>query len=209
MIEDRAAYVGVDWATTAHQVCVLDADGAVLGERSFPHSGEGLLELADWVRQTAAVDPHRIAVGIEVPHGPVVEGLMDAGFRVHALNPKQLDRLRDRFTVAGAKDDRRDAYVLADALRTDARFYRHLEPLHPIVVELREWARIAQDLAAERNRLANRFRHQLWAITPISSSCPTTGRNAASSTCGSSRPRPPRRAGCARARSPHFCDGPG
>lgn len=166
MIEDKAAHVGIDWATTAHQVCVLDADGAVLGERSFPHSGEGLLELADWVRQTAAVDPHRIAVGIEVPHGPVVEGLMDAGFRVHALDPKQLDRLRDRFTVAGAKDDRRDAYVLADALRTDARFYRHLEPLHPTVVELREWSRIAQDLAAERNRLANRFRHQLWRYHP-------------------------------------------
>ena len=33
------------------------------------------------------------------------------------LNPKQLDRFRDRFSPAGAKDDRRDARTLGDALR--------------------------------------------------------------------------------------------
>lgn len=166
MTDHTAAYVGVDWASATHHVCVLDARGAKLGERSFPHSGEGLLDLTAWVRRVADADLGRIAVGIEVPHGPVVEGLMDAGFRVHALNPKQLDRFRDRFTVAGAKDDRRDAYVLADTLRTDGRFYRFLEPLHPVIVELREWSRITRDLSEERNRLANRFRHQLWRYYP-------------------------------------------
>ena len=60
-----------------------------------------------------------IAVAIEVPHGPIVETLLERGFQTHAVNPKQLDRFRDRFTVAGAKDDRRDAHVLADSLRTD------------------------------------------------------------------------------------------
>jgi hypothetical protein len=42
-------------------------------------------------------------VAIEVPHGPVVDVLIDRGFVVYAINPKQLDRLRDRFSVAGAK----------------------------------------------------------------------------------------------------------
>ena len=72
-------FVGVDWGSEAHQVCIID-------------------------------------VAIEVPHGPVVEALMEHGFVVHSLNPKQLDRFRDRFSPAGAKDDRRDARVLADAL---------------------------------------------------------------------------------------------
>ena len=45
--------------------------------------------------------------------------MIDRGFALYAINPKQLDRLRDRFSVAGAKDDRRDAYVLADGVRTD------------------------------------------------------------------------------------------
>uniref|UniRef100_UPI000A10F5C6 IS110 family transposase n=1 Tax=Ensifer aridi TaxID=1708715 RepID=UPI000A10F5C6 len=110
--------------------------------------------------------PGSVAIGIEVPHGPVVEHLMDAGFLVHAVNPKQLDRLRDRFTMAGAKDDRLDAFVLADSMRTDLRFYRFLEPIHPTIIELREWSRMVEDLSAERNRLANRFRHQLWRYFP-------------------------------------------
>ena len=38
-----------------------------------------------------------VAVAVEVPHGPVVDVLLDRGFIVHAINPKQLDRLRDRF----------------------------------------------------------------------------------------------------------------
>ena len=67
--------------------------------------------------------------------------------------PKQLDRFRDRFSLAGAKDDRRDAWVLADALRIDGRFFRRLDPVEPEVAELREWTRIADELIAERTRL--------------------------------------------------------
>lgn len=161
MIEDISAFVGVDWASATHYAYALGADGRKLGHRSFQHSGEGLAELANWIRTTTGRDPDRVAIGIEVPHDPVVEGLMDAGFLVHAINPKQLDRLRDRFNMAGAKDDRLDAFVLADALRTDRRLYRFLEPMHPTIIELREWSRMTEDLSAERNRLANRFRHQL------------------------------------------------
>ena len=50
--------------------------------------------------------PARIAVAIEVPHGPVVDMLLEHGCSRVAINPKQLDRFRDRHTVAGAKDDR-------------------------------------------------------------------------------------------------------
>jgi hypothetical protein len=60
-----------------------------------------------------------IAVSIEVPQGPIVETLLERGFHTRAVIPKQLGRFRDRFTVAGAKDNWRDAHVLADSLRTN------------------------------------------------------------------------------------------
>jgi len=97
---------------------------------------------------------------------PVVESLMERGFHVYAINPKQLDRFRDRFSPAGAKDDSRDAEALADALRTDRRCFRLLAPLDPVVVELREWSRVADDLRVERNRLSNRVRELLWRYYP-------------------------------------------
>jgi len=91
---------------------------------------------------------------------------MERGFHVYAINPKQLDRFRDRFSPAGAKDDSRDAWVLCDALRTDPRCFRVLVTLDPILVELREWSRIAEELRHDRNRLSSRVRELLWRYYP-------------------------------------------
>jgi transposase len=159
-------FVGVDWASAAHQVHIADARGAKRGERRFGHDAEGLAAMADWIRDVTGAPPAAVHVAIEVPHGPVVESLMERGFRVHAINPKQLDRFRDRFSPAGAKDDSRDAEVLAGAVRTDPHCLRALSPLDPIVVELREWTRIAEELKQERVRLAHRVRELLWRYQP-------------------------------------------
>ena len=42
-----------------------------------------------------------------------VKSLMERRFVVYTINPKPLDRFRDRFSPAGAKDNRRDARALA------------------------------------------------------------------------------------------------
>jgi len=159
-------WVGFDWASKKHRACVLDGRGQVIGERDVDHAGEGLAAFCDWlIKQTASV-PERIAVAIETPHGPVVETLLERGFAVYALNPKQLDRFRDRFTVAGAKDDSRDARVLADSLRTDTAAFRRLAVEDPLIIQLREWTRLREDLIQECNRLTNRLREQLWRYYP-------------------------------------------
>ena len=107
-----------------------------------------------------------VQAAIEMPHGAVVEALLEREAQVYAINPKQLDRFRDRFTAAGAKDDRRDARVLADSLRTDRRSFRHLKVEDPAVIELREWSRMDEELKQERTRLINRLREQLRRYYP-------------------------------------------
>ena len=146
--EMRRWFAGVDWGSEKHQVCLLDDAGAVVGERAFRHDAAGLAALCDWLVSVAG-HPSTVAVAIEVPHGPVVDALLDRGFAVHAINPKQLDRLRDRFSMAGAKDDRRDARVAAAGLRTDPHLFRPLQVGDPAVIELREWSRLAEELQQE------------------------------------------------------------
>lgn len=160
-----AWFAGVDWGSESHQACIVDGQGMIAGERGFPHSGAGLTELAEWLFSIAGAVA-TVAVAIEVPHGPVVDTLIDRGFVVHTINPKQLDRLRDRFSVAGAKDDRRDAYVLADGVRTDRRLFRALHVTDLRLVELRAWSRLAEELQGERVRLSNRIHHELWRYYP-------------------------------------------
>jgi transposase len=166
MIDDVQWFVGIDWASQSHRVCLLDIEGRHASERDFAHGGAGLTELRDWLLEKTSAAPGQIAVAIETPHGPIVEMLLDHTFLVFSINPKQLDRFRDRFTVAGAKDDSRDARVLASSLRTDRQAFRRLVVDDSLVIELREWSRIAEELQQERTRLANRVRQQLWRYYP-------------------------------------------
>lgn len=161
-----AWFVGVDWATAAHQVCVSDAAGVVKAERVVEHTGPALAAFVDWLETLAGGRLDQIAVAIEVPRGAVVETLMERGAAVFTLNPKQVDRFRDRLSVAGAKDDRRDAWVLASAMRTDPHAFRRIVGDDPRIIQLRELARADEDLAHEFNRLTNRLREQIYRVSP-------------------------------------------
>src|SRR2546428_4116860 len=114
-----AFYVGVDWASETHQFTVLTPERRLEAERRIEHTGRALGEMTDWLTALADGEPARIAVAIEVPRGPVVETLLERGFHVFAINPKQLDRFRDRHSPAGDKDDRLDGFVPAAPLPTD------------------------------------------------------------------------------------------
>ena len=163
---EPAAYAGVDWATEKNDACVVDPEGLVIAEKQFDADADGLAAMAAWLVEKGGAPPGRIDVAIEVPHGVVVETLLERGFAVHSINPRQLDRFRDRFSVAGAKDDRRDARVLADSLRTDRRAFRRIQNDTPETIELKEWSRIHSELKAEDNALCNRIRQQLLRYFP-------------------------------------------
>jgi transposase len=166
MHEERRWFVGIDWASQEHVVSLCDGEGKKVGQREFIHGGTGISDMIAWLLKASGGEPSEIHVAIETPHGPIVEALLERGFNVYSINPKQLDRFRDRFTVSGAKDDSLDSYVLADSLRTDMPLYRKLSVAEPLIVELREWSRIDEELKVERVRLTNRLRDQLWRYYP-------------------------------------------
>lgn len=97
----------------------------------------------------------RVAIVAETPRGLVVESILERGYSVFPVNPKQLDRFRDRHTIAGAKDDRRDAFVLADSLRADLPLFRCLRRENAGVIRLRELSRLEDDLTRDHSRLIN------------------------------------------------------
>lgn len=164
--EEFRLFAGIDWATASHQVCIERPDGEVLEERAVAHEATALTELADRLIALAGGNPAAVAVGIEVPHGAVVETLVERGLVLFAINPKQLDRFRDRYTVAGAKDDRRDARVVTDALRTDRRAFSRVALPAPTVIELREETRLHEELRTQFHQVSNRLRQQLQRFYP-------------------------------------------
>ena len=163
-VEHYQWMLGVDWGGGEHVVCVMGDDGAVVGTRAVAHTRAAVHEAIAWVTATTGSPRSAIAVAIETPRGILVDTLIEQGFAVFAINPKQLDRFRDRFSVGGAKDDPRDARVLADALRTDRRAFRPVQPDDPRIIYLRELCRIEEELQEAVTRLANRLREQLYRV---------------------------------------------
>jgi len=164
--EDFRLFVGIDWAAEEHQVYALDANVDTVGETVVQHSGSGIAAFVDWLTKLSGGSPATVAVAIETPRGAMVSTLVEQGFAVFAVNPKQLDRFRDRHTVAGAKDDRRDAFVLADSVRTDRQCFRRVRLDDPLIIQLREVGHADDDLCHDLRRLSNRLRDQLHRYFP-------------------------------------------
>lgn len=159
-------FVGIDWGTQTHRIAMMDSNGRVIEQFDAEHSGKGLVVLVSKLKQRVTCEPALVAIGIEVAWGALVETLVESGFTVFSINPKQVDRFRDRFTVAGAKDDARDALVLASSLYTDGQSYRRVKIDSPELIRLRELSRFQDELKIELRRVTNRLWQQLHRYYP-------------------------------------------
>lgn len=153
-------FLGIDLGSEHHQLHLVDANANLSEQLRIDHGAAGIQSLLDWLaRHTGQAAPETVAAAVEAPRGAVVDALLERGFAVFSINPKQLDRFRDRFSAAGAKDDRRDALVLAHSVRSDRPLFRRLQPDDPRLLRLRELSRGEDALREDLRRLAN----QLWS----------------------------------------------
>lgn len=149
-------YIGVDWADAEHAVWAEDAQGTRVLSRAVPHTAEGLAEWGRWLdeQRTAGTE---LWAAIERPDGRVVDFLLDHGVVVFPINPKALDRARDRFRMSQAKSDPFNAQVLATFLRTDHAHLHALQPSSEAAQELKLLTRDYARLVREQARLLNQL----------------------------------------------------
>lgn len=159
-------FAGIDWASEEHTSSILDANRIEIENKAYPHSGIGLSQLADRLAELSGGDPSAVAIGIETPHGAVVETMVERGFAVFSLNPKQMDRFRDRHSVSGAKDDSRDAFVIADALATDMHKFHRVKLSSPLILRLRQLCRNEEDIKQNQVQTGNQLRDLLNRYFP-------------------------------------------
>jgi transposase len=152
---------GVDWAKDDHAVCIIDADGEVIERFAVEHTAAGLKRLISRLLGKGVGE-----VGIERGDGPVVEALLHAELAVFVVAPNQLKNLRSRYGSAGNKDDRYDAYVLADVVRTDRRRLTPLTRSTPTTLALRSTVRARRDLVEHKVAAANQLRAHLQIVFP-------------------------------------------
>jgi transposase len=152
---------GVDWARDDHALSIVNGRGREVHRSSVPHTSAGLRDLVTALRRHGVGE-----VAIERPDGPVVDALLAAGLTVVVISPNQVKNLRGRYGSAGNKDDRFDAFVLADTLRTDRARLRPLVPDTEATIALRRACRARKDLVKHRVAAANQLRAHLRNVFP-------------------------------------------
>jgi transposase len=156
--------VGIDWARTKHQIVVLSAARKQLACFVVPHSGEGLAQIAEELGALEAC-PQQVRIGIEGHEGPLMDWLEDQGYTVLAVNPKTSKAARDLVSSSGSKDDRLDAYALAQFVLLGApRVSPRERPQHDriaVVTLLRQRERRVREKGDLERRLTQLL--QEWA----------------------------------------------
>jgi transposase len=149
-------YIGVDWGDRLHQVYVGDEEGEKVKEVKVQESPEGLAEIGRWLDERRA-EGIELWAAIEKPAGRIVDFLLDHGVEVYPVNPKAVDRVRDRYRMSGSKSDAFDAYVLAEFVRTDHAHLRALRPSSEKAQELKLLSRDQRRVGRHKTRLLNQL----------------------------------------------------
>jgi transposase len=164
-----AIFCGIDWAERHHDVAVVDQTGRLLGRRRISDDLAGFSDLTALLVEHAGEQGEQVTgvpVAIETDRGLLVAALRAVGHPVYAINPKAVDRYRDRHAVSGAKSDPADALVLAHLLRTDRHAHRPLPADTEQAQVVRVLARAHQDAIWARRQDANRLRSLLREFFP-------------------------------------------
>jgi len=158
-------YMGVDWGDRSHQVYVGDEEGKKVREMKVQESPEGWAEIGRWLDERRA-EGIELWAAIEKPQGRIVDFLLDHGVEVYPVNPKALDRVRDRYRMSDSKSDAFDAYVLAEFLRTDQAHLRVLRPSSEKAQELKMLTRDQHRVVRHKTRLLNQLTNTLKEYYP-------------------------------------------
>ena len=159
-------YVGIDWADQKHDIAIVDERGdAVVKPLMIQKSHRGFEKLLATLRSLSE-NPQEFKIGIETPHNLLVDFLVDLGYAVFSIFPGLMKDLRRRYRVSGAHDDPFDAFVLADALRTDKACWRCVHFGSELAREIRILTRDHHTLVELQVVLSNSLRATLNIYYP-------------------------------------------
>ncbi|WP_415953356.1 IS110 family transposase [Streptomyces sp. KLOTTS4A1] len=157
-------YVGIDWGSAEHAVCVLDGAGRAKSEFNITHTALGFEQL---VRRLARFgDAENIPVAVERPDGRLVDLLLEAGHPVVPVKSNAIKAWRDAEVLSGAKSDPGDAMVIAEYLRLRHHRLSAARPFSDQTKALRTVVRTRDDIVRLRVMATNMLSSLLDVFWP-------------------------------------------
>src|SRR6266481_2248638 len=162
---DFAAFIGLDWASQEHALCLYDCATAKRENSTLEHTPEAIAQWARGLEQRFG--GKKIALCLEQAKGPLINALLEYPFFVlYPVNPATVARYRQAFKTSRAKNDPADAQVSLELL------LHHREKLTPWLGNdgtTRELSRLLEarrSLIDLRTLLTNMLRDALKSYYP-------------------------------------------
>lgn len=157
--------IGIDWSEKKHCVHAYNESGAKLLRLEVAATVTGFRKLTRQVNKLNP-EPANCLVAIETAHNLLVDYLHDLGYTLCILAPSLVSSNRGRQGSSGAKDDDRDALLLAEILRTDLGRLIPWQPDGPLVRQMRILLTAVDQLTKSIVRQRNRLRALLLRFYP-------------------------------------------
>jgi len=167
-VKPGTLFVGVDLGLDRNVAVIINAGGRRLAKFAFPHTQDGY---AYFRRRLRKLHQHHQAPGMLVGMEPsnYLWKLLAAELEKHQLsyrlvNPFTVKKHREGDQLDRSKDDVRDAFTIADLLRTGK--YTETQLLHGNYAELRQYATRYERLRCEMTRHKNRLHSAVGQLFP-------------------------------------------
>ena len=159
-------YIGIDWSEEKHDIDFMNEAGADLACLCIEHKLEGFVQF-DAARRKLGVAAQDCVVGLETAHSLFIDYLWSQDYQnLYVLPPNQVHSNQGRFRQSGAKDDRADARLIADVLRTDRGRLQRWCPDSLLTRQMRAQLSWVLQLNTQVIRLSNRLRAMLLRYYP-------------------------------------------
>ena len=157
--------VGIDWSREKHQVNLFTQRGDPIIRFEIDHTKKGFTQLTTKL-SGFGLPADQIMIGIETNHNQLVDYLQAQGYVIYVIAPSVVKGNRSRQSHSGAKNDSKDADLIADILRTDRRRMIPWRPDDPLTRKIRYQLTLIDDLTQAISQGRNRLDAQLWRYFP-------------------------------------------
>jgi transposase len=165
MMTQYAALIGIDWADSKHDICLINPETEQREASILRHSSKSIDEWATSLRVRFNGQP--VAVCLEQSRGPLIFALMKYDFlTLYPVNPSTLAKYREAFSPSRHKDDASDAAYLAELLLHHREHLRAWQPDSEQTRCLRYLVEHRRRLVDDRTRLSNRLTSLLKLYFP-------------------------------------------
>ena len=159
-------YIGIDWSEAKHDVCIVNNEGAILKEFKIAPTPKGQADLEQEIKSFGIAADHCL-VGLETSNNLVMDFLESRPYQSYVIAPNQVASSRGRFSSSGRRNDRSDAHLLADMLRTDHHRFTPWQADGVTVNQMKAGLRLIDDLTQSITRYNNRLRAALLRAYPL------------------------------------------